>query len=610
VGLFGDSARTTGRIFPRWLAYTSYLLNNVLEKRDSIIVRPTANGSIPSSEPCILICPANISTSEVIELVVPAPANPQAEEQLFSMLNQACAIAAQHVPPQRAFSQPDGSGEPASTRSLTPEEIGVYVNVLNSSIDQKLTCSNAANETRRVLDCDRVSVVMIQHGKGRVVAVSGQTSVNRRSNNVQLIERLTRKILRTRSAFWYPDSDVAPQISSVLDEYLVVSATRSLIVEPIFEKPETDIEDPESVERQGNLVIGGLVFEHCNELWTRESHGSVIGFTTRHAGNAIRNARRHQQLFLYPLWNLLGKSRILTAPRVLPKTLLASVAILLFIGFLTFWKTDFYVSCDGELIPSKSRRVFSSVSGVVEQVHVEHGSYVKKDDVLIQLSSEDLELKLQRNRGASASLKKRLEELHDSRIRAPGERGDNSLNTRSIKALEAELESLENEFDILNGIVDNMTIRSPMTGMVITWDVRDRLLGRPIDQENVLMEVADVDGAWELELHLEDRKIGHFLKHVENAKEKKIRVSFILAADSARRFEGTIVEISQTAELTSDNLQSIRIRVEIDSGQLPVLQARTGVKARIVCGRTSVGFLWFHEIPEFLNKNVFFYFAN
>ncbi|MGD0382570.1 MAG: HlyD family efflux transporter periplasmic adaptor subunit, partial [Thermoguttaceae bacterium] len=55
-----------------------------------------------------------------------------------------------------------------------------------------------------------------------------------------------------------------------------------------------------------------------------------------------------------------------------------------------------------------------------------------------------------------------------------------------------------------------LSIKSPISGQVVTWDMRNRLPnGRPVQRGQVLMRVADPSGPWQLELHMPEHRNGH-----------------------------------------------------------------------------------------------------
>jgi GAF domain-containing protein len=109
------------------------------------------------------------------------------------------------------------SGSIAGITTLGSQDLDSYVANIHQSLDFREAAGHVANETRRVLDCDRVTVFKKVGNKFQVTAISGQPSVNRRSNTVKLLQKLADVVLATGRNFWFPlgtDSDIPPQIET------------------------------------------------------------------------------------------------------------------------------------------------------------------------------------------------------------------------------------------------------------------------------------------------------------------------------------------------------------------------------------------------------------
>ena len=588
----------------------SQLLLDAAAANQAIFHRANTN-AVEAGPSLLMVGQFQYAGKYLVELFLNGP-NDRSDDQLqndFSELlgtiNSAIAsLPETSLSPNLSANASESAGQAAVAMTLSQEQVGSYLHSIHTSIDRSLTCSNVANETRRLLECDRVSVVLKHRGKFRIFAISGQPSVNRRSNTTKLLEKLAGRLLKTGQSFWYPGEEGIPtQIGEVLDEYLSISATRSLVLEPIFEKVEDTVVDPESLESKHNRVIGGIIYEHCHERWERSRVESVLGFATTHSGNAVRNAKQHHSLFLYPILNFLGKSRFVAAARILPKTLMVCAAILLVALVLVFWPVDFYVTADGILVPNEMRPVFSKVDGDVSRLLVEHGSVVKQGDPLLVLTSREHEIRLKDLESQIESTKQRLETIQDQMFDQDSD--DSRAVQESIAALRSQIANFEEQQTILKEIDSDMAVSSPLTGKVISWDLEQRLQGRAIQRGQELMEVAAVDGDWELEIELPVNRYCHLVRELESTPEPKI--SFLLAADTSKRYFGKIVEVETTASINSNNEQFIRLRAKLEASDLDIAQARTGVTTKIYSGRTSLGYFWLHDIGEFLQKNVLFH---
>ena len=613
------------------VAHTKLLQQAVLRQRP-LVVRSTSQPSDDGIKACLIISTLKNGSDYLVELFFGE--SQLTHDQLatkFSTILQSVASAGLDLPgivaklpdvvarPSRAVNRLDAAAaakqqasltnavkpaNPAAGRKLlSPEQFSEYLNSIHNSIDRKLTCANVCNETRRLLDCDRVTVVLRQRGKFRIAAISGQPSVNQKSNTTKLLQTLAKRLLKTGQSFWYPDQTEFPtQISEVLNAYLSTSATRSLVVEPIFEKVVDTVSDPESLESDRNLVVGGIIFEHCHELWERKNMETAIEVATLHSGNAIRNSWKHHRLFMYPVLNFLGKSRVVTAARVLPKTLLVCAGLILAGLILGFWPVNFYVTAEGQLVPKEIRPVFSAVAGDIEDLLVRHGSIVKQGDPLLELTSREHEIRAKELESQIGAATQRLETIQDQ-LFEPRQQQGNTVQ-ENIEALKSQIANFKEQQAILGEIAKNMAVNSPVDGHVISWDLEQRLKGRSIERGQELMEIADVDGEWQLEMELPVNRYCHLVREMKNNDQPE--VSFLLAADTSKRYRGKIVEVANTGSLNTNHQQFIRLKADLVSTDLPIDQVRTGVTAKIFCGKTSLGYLWFHDIGEFIQKNVLF----
>jgi hypothetical protein len=161
-----------------------------------------------------------------------------------------------------------------------------------------------------------------------------------------------------------------------------------------------------------------------------------------------------------------------------------------------------------------------------------------------------------------------------------------------------------------------------MDGVVVSWDVKQRLTEkRPISRMQYVMEIADLEGPWQLELAMPEKHMGHiamFKKQLEtNDPSAKLRVEFVLATEPAVKYYGTVTEIHDRAEVrtdtgsagaTSSNLNTVLIKVALDDQDSlpPALRPGAECSARINCGKKPLGYVLFHEAIAFVQKNIIF----
>ncbi len=602
------------------------VLSDVIQQQRSAILNTPKSADADS----LTIFAAPLKTNgRVVELVFAAEHPDLSSADFIRDLNRVCqmmdqrpevdAVTTQARPAQPAATQAAGvsiqagssnANQLSTARDLPAVELSQFVHALHQSIDLNLTCSNVVNETRRLLDCDRVSVLLKHRGNYRIRAISGQYSVNRRSNTVKQLETLAAEILKTGNEFWYPaESEIAPQLRKLLDQYLTTSTTRSLVVHPIAVSQSVSVEDPE-VDLKDEPTIAGIVYEHFQNQWDRSTKESQLRLATEHSRDAIRNAVEHSSLFLYPFWRFLGKTGVLTKARNLPKTLAFLLGVSAVLLFLIFWPSQFYVVGSGVLVPQNRKLVFPHATGEVVSVLAKHGQLVQENQPLVKLKNEDLQLRIADTTGKLDALKLRKSAIERSKFQNSATATGANATDENLGSLQAEIEALERQQQSLFRIEQQLDVLSPMSGQVITWDVDQKLEGRSVSPQNVLMEVAEIDGPWQVELDIEDRKIEHLLRGLKTSQNAQLQVRFTLAADPSQSYNGVITQVANSLQLDQEHRQMLRVKVDLDSSTMQLKQARTGVVAKIYTGETtSVGYLWLHEIPRALKHYITFYFV-
>ncbi len=497
---------------------------------------------------------------------------------------------------------------------------------VHESLDPIATAFVLANEARRIIGCDRVSVLVKRGRSLRLEAVSGQESVERRASAVQAIEALVRVVARAGDPLWHPDasSELPPQIEEELEHYIDESHATSLAIIPL-EKPRptpvvkpggtdaTAVAKAEAAPRAVPEPIGALVAEWFQSSTFDGGKRARVDLVAEHGKVALANALAHTSLPLYPLLNLAGKSRVLTTARNLPRTVLAGLAALAAAAALALVPAELRLEGKGTLEPVHRREVFAGIDGVVEKLEpgVEHGVEVKQGQLLATLRNTDLEVAVEDVLGRKASSEEQLVAtrrslLEDNKISADEK---TRLAGRAAQ-LQREIESLGNQLELYREKRKDLEVRSPIDGVIVTWQVRDRLLLRPVEKGQSLMSVADKSREWELEVHMPDDRLGHVNRAAAAARQagRELEVDYILATDPGTRHRGTVKEIHEQAEVRGEQGNTVLVRVTIDPDrhEKEELGAGASVTARIACGRRPLGYVWFHDVLSFIQTQVLF----
>jgi hypothetical protein len=80
----------------------------------------------------------------------------------------------------------------------------------------------------------------------------------------------------------------------------------------------------------------------------------------------------------------------------------------------------------------------------------------------------------------------------------------------------------------------------------------------------------------------------------------------MLATHPGDEFVGTVKEIDRVADDSGEEGSHVLVRVAIDKSQLPDLRPGASVTARIDCGTEPLGYVWFHDVWEFVQTQILF----
>ncbi len=544
----------------------------------------------------------DLETVGVVEVLQRSDTGINTQKGYIRFLGQMCELAADYIKSHqlRHFSD----------RQALWTRLEEFTRVAHATLDPRLTAYTIANEGRRLIECDRVSVAIRKGRKCQVEAVSGQDLFDKRSNLIRLLGRLSQAVVASGEPMWYTGdtSDMAPQVEEAVQEYVDESHSKTVAVLPLkrpeISKDEQDPDKPEDAE----APIGALIVEQIENSRVSPAMRQRVEVVCSHSSMALANALEHHGLFLMPVWRLIGKSRWLVKARTLPKTVAVSVAVLVLLGFLVFFQADFNLESKGTLEPILRRDVFANIGGVVESVEVKHGDNVTTGQVLALLRNIDLEVARDDVLGQIATTYEQIAStrrtLYSGESMRPEER--NRLQGE-LAGLEQKLKSLGEQQRLYEEKERYLEVTSPCDGQIVTWDVRDTLIGRPVQQGQVLMKVADPTGEWQLELKMAEDRMGH-IATARNQIQKDLDVTFILATDPDVQLKGKIAEVAESAEVSGEEGNTVTIKVAINKEELPHLRPGATVTGKVYCGKRSLGYVWLHDAIAFIYSKILFRF--
>jgi multidrug efflux pump subunit AcrA (membrane-fusion protein)/transcriptional regulator with GAF, ATPase, and Fis domain len=532
-------------------------------------------------------------TAGVLEIFQRPGSNVTVQRGYLRFLLQMCELASEYLKSRKLQHFTDRQALWAQLESFT--------RLVHKGLDQRATAYTIANEGRRLIECDRVSVALCKGRKCIIEAVSGQDTFDKRSNTVALLRRLAKAVVATGETVWYTGdtSMMAPQVEEAVQEYVDECHSKAVAVVPLKtpHDPTNPLEQPK--------VLGALIIEQIEDSRPREGLSQRIEVVSDHSSIALANAMEHNELFLMPVWRALGKSTWVIEARQLPWTVAASVTTVVVLLILCLWPANFELTGKGTLQTASKREVFANLDGIVTEVLVNHGDTVKKGQVLARMQNVDNDTKIAVARG-------QLQQSEQLLLAAANRLSDRTLNKSETTRVRGEQSKLREEFksyqlqlQLLEYKKEQLIVTSPVDGQVTTWHVDTELINRPVQQGNRLMTVVEPQGDWELEVQMPEDRMG-FINDAQAALGHDLPVKYITATNPGVTHQGHVKEVHRSAEVRGEEGNTVLVRVAIDKNDVPDRRPGATVTAKVHCGRRSIGYAWFHDLVSFVQAKILF----
>jgi len=533
-------------------------------------------------------------TVGVLEIFQRADTNVNVQQGYRRFVLQMCELASEYLKSRKLQHFTD--------RQALWAQLEQFTRLVHKGLEPKETAYTIANEGRRLIECDRVSVAICRGRHTRIEAVSGQDTFDKRSNTVTLLTRLAKSVVATGETVWYTGdtSMMAPQVEEAVQDYVDEVHSKAVAIVPL--KEPYDKTDPMAQPR----VIGALVIEQIEDSRPRDGLPQRIEVVSEHSALALTNVLEHNDLFLMPVWRTIGKSRWLVEARQLPWTVSAAIGLAVLMLFLCLWPASFELTAKGELRPTTRRQVFAEVDGEVTEVMVKHGDSVKKDQPLVQLRNFKLE---DEYTDALGQFDSTVEKLAGVRQQISGAGGADRAEMFKLKgeeqALIATAKSAENHLKLLERQREQLVVRSPIDGQVTTWKIHELLINRPVTKGSLLVTVIEPNGDWELELKMPEDRLG-YVTEAQAELGPDLDVDYIAATNPGVTLAGKVKEVHQAAEVRGEDGNTVLIEVAINKDDVPVRRDGASVTAQVHCGRAAIGYVWFHQLVTFVQSKILF----
>lgn len=444
-------------------------------------------------------------------------------------------------------------------------------------------CTVLATDGAPLMGIDRVSV-LVPNGprRLRLAAATGVGDPRDRSNATAVLRRLGETCVEEHKSVPWTESADGPARDDAVDR----------LVRDCFAQSGSSVL---RVAMLGSDPDGVMVLEQFDQ---EVPATDLVPGLAMQAATALKNVNR---LSGGGVWGRL-KSAASGRGRIIALSVVVALTIL---GFIP---ADFVVSAYGTLEPTEQHQIFAPENGTVALVQVDEASRIDADAVLVSMTNPELEVEREKIQGELDATQSELVAVsasRSSRARTPG----GLSGAAQAEILRARIESLTRQLKLVDRQLSDLEVRTPIGGRVFHRNLAQSLSGRPVRKGQFLMQVVDPDSPWELDLRVPDSVVRHVMQ-ARNDGNAPLKVTFILRSAPGKTYQATLGWMSSETETDETGQLSTRARVSLDekvfSGDQPDLRPGSGVVSRIYCGKRPLGYVWFHEVVDFIQRRVLF----
>ncbi|VTS08858.1 efflux RND transporter periplasmic adaptor subunit [Tuwongella immobilis] len=531
-------------------------------------------------------------------------------------------------------------------QSNTQEQVWAQLEAFSRSIHSSLNPTEVAyqiaNDGRRLVGCDRISVA-VRHKKAKstIEAVSGADVVEKASNAVQVMRRLFDAVIDWNEKLVYrgeKDETLPPKVLQALDDHLAESNAKLLVVQPMRDEREKPTKDKPTVKP----VRSALMLECYETPADVEPMIARLDVVCNHAAPALYNAAEMKRIPMRMLWMPLAKLQEGLGGKARFWTLFISALLIAITAAMILVPYPLKLDANGQLVPSERTYIYSTRPGRIEQFKVAPGDVVVPDAPLVTMFDSELQMKLD-------SLKKEIDMVGrtinflTNQMTVPNsdpvqqKRLEKELASERVKlgALGSELAKMEaiHNCDRRNSgyfavVAPKFAPNRLAAGDAPRWtilsaDFRENLTGKTVNPTDPVLRLGNKYGPWEIELKIPQKHIGQALRAFStNDPNEYLDVDLIVTSVPTATYRGRLYRKYIGGEAVpnrddhneSEPIVYAYVRINEpdmpDAEKIPADLLVTGVEVhtKIRCGDHAMGYSLFYGLWEFLYRNVVFFF--
>jgi len=415
---------------------------------------------------------------------------------------------------------------------------------ITSTLDLDRVLGAIVNGPSSVILYERAAIALEQRGRLQLKALSGIPKINPQDPNVSRLQELLEWASLSKESLFVVQhgdqvEDERPETRAKFEKYFAESGMRAFHGLPL-------------ADDDGR--VGMLSFESSDPDFLNAAHLEMIRVLAAQATVALRNASLYREVpFIEVLEPLLEKKRRFMALEQRRRTALVAGCGLALL-FLAAFPLPLRVDGPALVTPIRSSHLQPEVAGVVQQVNVREGDFVRQGTILASLADWQYRAEL-----AAAQAKYQTAVSQANRALATNDGGEAGI-------LRAQADYWASEVIRARKRLEKTVLRSAITGVVATPHIED-MVGRSLNPGDTFAEVVDTSLA-NVDVSVDENDVS-LLKAGNKASVK-------LEAFPTHTFRGEVVIVSPKSQVEgAEHVFYARVRVPNHDGLI-----RAGMQGR------------------------------
>lgn len=433
------------------------------------------------------------------------------------------------------------------------------LNIVLHKDNYELALLTLVNELAFRFNCSQVSIGWIETKKTVTKAISFIETFEKNSDTITLLENLFEEVASQEEIIIYPSEDklLATYESKIYFNHRKII---QLVAIPIFFNEK---------------ICGVVVCEMLVEELTKQNI-NTINLCVNQISPWIINLQQKQES--------IGKKITRKTVSIIEDTLsikytglkLIAASILLFILLSFIIKIDYNVEGTASIETDFISYISAPYEGIIENVNVKEGDDVSKDELLLSLDTNELELKANES---NANVLRYSQEAEKSRA-------TNSLADMKI-ALSKKQEA-QVSLDRVNYYISQSKIKAPYEGIIVEGD-HTKLLGSPVNKGDVILKIAKL-GSMYLKIKIKEADIDNIKKHGK----------FIFLSRPDIMYTLTVDKIIPVAQVDKSDGNVFIIKAFIDGKEESWWRPGMSGVAKLYVGEKTIFYVATHKLVDFL----------